>query len=145
MSEWSIEHAWKSTPPARADAHKIPPTHSRSTTSRNNDVRRRVPVNHCVARGFGGYVTQFCHRAENWLDDRSRTRPPASQNGVFKSVEDGPVVAVSRQPFGWAAKKFQMTSLTNVPVDASRSGLKGICPGTFSGVPYQACRPPIIR
>jgi len=27
MSEWSIEHAWKLTPAARADAHEIPPTH----------------------------------------------------------------------------------------------------------------------
>jgi hypothetical protein len=26
MSEWLKEHAWKPTPPARADAHEIPPT-----------------------------------------------------------------------------------------------------------------------
>jgi hypothetical protein len=26
MSEWSIEHAWKSVPAARADAPEIPPT-----------------------------------------------------------------------------------------------------------------------
>ena len=45
MSEWSIEHAWKLIPLARADAHQNPPTHFRSTTSRNIDMRRRVPVN----------------------------------------------------------------------------------------------------
>src|SRR5262245_46428378 len=54
MSEWSIEHAWKSTLLARADAHEIPPTHSRSTTSPNIDTRRHVFVNHGVHRGFEG-------------------------------------------------------------------------------------------
>src|SRR5204863_2036042 len=54
MSEWLKEHAWKLVPLARADAHQIPPTHSRSTTSRNSDVRRRVPVNGGVAPGFRG-------------------------------------------------------------------------------------------
>src|SRR5262249_46364969 len=54
MSEWSIEHAWKSTPPARAVAHEISPTHSRSTTSHNIDTRRHVLVNHRVDRGFEG-------------------------------------------------------------------------------------------
>ena len=32
MSEWSIEHAWKSDLFTRADAHQIPPTQFRSTT-----------------------------------------------------------------------------------------------------------------
>src|SRR5262245_38509486 len=63
MSEWLKEHAWKSTLFARADAHEIPPTHSRSTTSRNIDTRRHVLVNHRVDRGFEGscdtVLTQF--------------------------------------------------------------------------------------
>src|SRR5262245_15362630 len=54
MSEWLIEHAWKSTLLARADAHEIPPTHSRSVTSRNSDTRRHVLVNHRVDRGVDG-------------------------------------------------------------------------------------------
>src|SRR5215831_15589587 len=54
MSEWLKEHAWKSTPLARADAYEIPPTHSRSTTSRNIDTRRHVLVNHRIDRGFEG-------------------------------------------------------------------------------------------
>src|SRR5215510_263736 len=54
MSEWFKEHAWKSDRFTRADAHQIPPTHFRSTTSRNNDLLRRVPVNHRVDRGFEG-------------------------------------------------------------------------------------------
>src|SRR6516165_31144 len=40
MSEWSIEHAWKSDRFTRADAHQNPPTHVRSTTSRNNERLR---------------------------------------------------------------------------------------------------------
>jgi hypothetical protein len=63
MSEWSIEHAWKLTPAARADAHEIPPTHFRSTTSSNNDVHRGVPVNDGIYPGFRGVcdtvLTQF--------------------------------------------------------------------------------------
>jgi len=54
MSEWFKEHAWKSTLSARADAHEIPPTHSRINDVRNIDTRRRVPVNHRVDRGFEG-------------------------------------------------------------------------------------------
>src|SRR6476660_8656787 len=54
MSEWLKEHAWKLNPLARADAHQIAPTLSRSTTSRNNDLLQRVPVNDGVAPGFRG-------------------------------------------------------------------------------------------
>src|SRR5713101_1224548 len=54
MSEWLKEHAWKSTPAARADAHPVPPTHLRSTTFRNVDMRRRVPVNRYVCPVFEG-------------------------------------------------------------------------------------------
>ena len=59
MSEWLKEHAWKWMPAARADAHQHPPTQFPLTTSRNNDVRRRVPSITVFARGFGGHVTQF--------------------------------------------------------------------------------------
>ena len=48
------EHAWKLLPLARADAHRIPPTQFRSTTSRNNDLLQRVPVNDGVCPGFRG-------------------------------------------------------------------------------------------
>ena len=54
MSEWLKEHAWKLIPLARADAHQNPPTHSRATTSRNNDVHPSVPVNHGVCPEFQG-------------------------------------------------------------------------------------------
>src|SRR5262249_27901036 len=57
MSERFKEHAWKSTLSARADAHEIPPTHSRSTASPNIDTRRHVLLNHRVDRGLRGYVT----------------------------------------------------------------------------------------
>jgi hypothetical protein len=58
MSEWLKEHAWKLNSPERADAlnrpNAFPPT-----ASRNNDVRRGVPVNRGVYLVFRGYVTQF--------------------------------------------------------------------------------------
>ena len=48
MSEWLKEHAWKLIPLARADAHRHASTHSPSTPSRNDDVLRRIPVDHSV-------------------------------------------------------------------------------------------------
>jgi hypothetical protein len=39
MAEWLKEHAWKSTPVARADAHQIPATHFRFNDFRNIDAR----------------------------------------------------------------------------------------------------------
>jgi hypothetical protein len=54
MSEWSIEHAWKLTPAARADAYEIPPTHVRSSSSRYNEVLHDAAVSDVVHRGFRG-------------------------------------------------------------------------------------------
>src|SRR5262245_10755861 len=54
MSEWSIEHAWKSDRFTRSDAHQIPPTHVRSISSRYNDVPRDVPISDDVQRGGRG-------------------------------------------------------------------------------------------
>jgi len=54
MSEWLKEHAWKLIPPARADAHRNALTQFPPTTSCDNDVHRRVPVNHRVRPGFQG-------------------------------------------------------------------------------------------
>jgi hypothetical protein len=48
MSEWLKEHAWKLIPVTLSNPHRHTPTHSPSTTSRNNDVHRSVPVNHGV-------------------------------------------------------------------------------------------------
>jgi hypothetical protein len=44
MSEWLKEHAWKSAPLARADAHQIPPTHFRINDFRKTNMRGRVLV-----------------------------------------------------------------------------------------------------
>src|SRR5262249_29135276 len=73
MSEWFKEHAWKSDLFTRADAHQIPPTHSRSTTSRNINTRRGVPVNHRVDRGFGGVCDTFLTKNRCCLGWTSRT------------------------------------------------------------------------
>ena len=54
MSEWLKEHAWKSTPPARADAHQIVPTHSPINNFRYNNLRRHLPVNDALRQGFRG-------------------------------------------------------------------------------------------
>src|SRR5688572_5307793 len=48
MSEWFKEHAWKLIPAARNNSHGHAPTHSPSTTSRNNGVHQSAPVNHSV-------------------------------------------------------------------------------------------------
>jgi hypothetical protein len=89
MSEWLKEHAWKENLFALIDAHRHPPTHSRSTTSRNNDLHRTVPVSH------GG-----CPWFRRW-SDTVLTQDPAS---VIASCEtrrraksSNPKPAVERQ------------------------------------------------
>jgi hypothetical protein len=95
MSEWLKEHAWKLTPAARADAHEIPPTHFRSTTSHNNDVNARVPVNRGVDPGFRGVcdtvLTQnalrfrcFGHRCDRSTSDWRLTAAAAVARTGFK-------------------------------------------------------------
>ena len=54
MSEWLKEHAWKSTLPARADAHQILPTHSPINNFRNSDLLRHIPVTDALHQGFRG-------------------------------------------------------------------------------------------
>src|SRR5262249_44222366 len=85
MAEWLIAHAWKSDRFTRADAYEIPPTHSRSTTSRNIDTRRHVLVNHRVDGLVTGVcdtvVTQFPRtlRRRSWTRTEkcpTRTPPP---------------------------------------------------------------------
>jgi hypothetical protein len=92
MSEWLKEHAWKLTPAGRADAHQIPPTHSRSTTSRNNDVHQRVPVNDRVAPGFRGVCDTVLTQCEFPLASdthgRIRCRPDAHSNGARNGRRD---------------------------------------------------------
>src|SRR6266540_2557617 len=65
MSEWSIEHAWKSDLSTRVEAHQIVPTQFESTISRrfrgyvtfrHNSVgklRRRIPTNMAIERPDG--------------------------------------------------------------------------------------------
>jgi len=55
MSEWLKEHAWKLNPAALSNAHRNAPTHSQSTTFRNNDALRGVPVSHGVCPRFRGW------------------------------------------------------------------------------------------
>jgi hypothetical protein len=100
MLERSIRHAWKLTPAARADAHRIPPTHFRSTTSPYNDVRRPVPVNHGVDPGFRGVcdtvLTQFADSLASYISmflrthrwERTATEPSrAGVDFVFPRTE----------------------------------------------------------
>src|SRR4051812_28545735 len=51
MAEWLKALAWKLTPLARADAHRIIPTHFRSTTSRSNDLLQCGGSDGSVQRG----------------------------------------------------------------------------------------------
>src|SRR6185295_1736900 len=109
MSEWLIAHAWKLMPSARADAYRTAPRHSRSTTSRNNDLLQRVPVNDGVAPGFRGVcdtvLTQFADslvpyisvffRTHRWA--RPATRPsPSTQLTFEKSAGETTVSRRSR-------------------------------------------------
>ena len=48
------EHAWKLIPLARADGHRNALTHVPLTTVCNNDLLRRLPVNHSLCHGFRG-------------------------------------------------------------------------------------------
>src|SRR2546425_2036574 len=77
MSEWLTDHAWKSIPLMRSDAQQNPPTQFPSSTSCNNDVHRRVPVNDGVCPGFRGVVRQ-----------NSVGRVPARQSGPSSEATD---------------------------------------------------------
>src|SRR5262245_20993277 len=67
MAEWSIAHAWKSDLFTHSDAQQRLPTQVPSTTSRNNDVHRRVLVNHRVDRGFEGVCDTVLTQNSNAL------------------------------------------------------------------------------
>src|SRR5947209_10537849 len=85
MSEWSIEHAWKSTSRVRADAHQIPLTHFRFSSFRNIDRRQRVLVNDGVRRGFTGGCDTVLTRFSGPLP-RIRLLPPtAESSSTFRS------------------------------------------------------------
>jgi hypothetical protein len=73
MSEWSIEHVWKSTLSARADAHEIPPTQFRINHFRNIDARQRVPVTDALHQGLTGYLTQSSRQVATTI----RNKPDA--------------------------------------------------------------------
>ena len=64
MLERSIRHAWKSDLFTRADAHQIPPTHFRSTTSRNNDLLQCVPVMTVLPQGI---LERIGSSTDRWL------------------------------------------------------------------------------
>ena len=87
-------------PFARADAHQIPPTQFRSTTSRNNDLLQRIPVNDGVAPGFRGVcdtvLTQFADSLTSYISmflrthrwERTATEPSrAGVDFVFPRTE----------------------------------------------------------
>ena len=94
MSEWLKEHAWKLMPLARADAHQSPPTHFRSTTSRNIDTRLRVPVTEGVCLGFRGacdtVLTQCRSRlARTHIDEHQVIRRSRRHGGQSVDVVRG--------------------------------------------------------
>ena len=57
----------KLIPLALSNAHRHASTHSPSTTSRNNDVHRSVPVNHPVRPGFEGVSDTVLTQNAVWL------------------------------------------------------------------------------
>ena len=90
MSEWSIEHAWKSDLFTPTDAQQNPPTHVRSISSRYNEVLRDAPVKDDIHRGFRGVcdtvLTQFHRTLKQAITDRYRQ--VLQKNSALKSIED---------------------------------------------------------
>src|SRR5262245_8275685 len=85
MSEWSIEHAWKSDRFTRADAHQILPTHVGSISSRYNEVLRDAPVNHDVHGGFRGVCDTVLTQSRSQLVSR-RTDVHSSRTEVMRDI-----------------------------------------------------------
>ena len=107
MSEWLKEHAWKLIPAARTNSHRSAPTHSPSTTSRNNDAHRRVPINHGVCPGFRGacdtVLTQLARRVTPTNTETYRRVEPRSDQTWF-SLRDLPPTTLLRSNFAFGER-----------------------------------------
>src|SRR6516165_5411447 len=102
MSEWFKEHAWKSDRFTRADAHRIPPTHVRSISSRYNEVPRDAPVSEDVHRGFRGVcdtvLTQKLNALRRCQPVRQRTSPSVLNLACFEPMRNVLAHSDGRRP-----------------------------------------------
>src|SRR3954453_22676887 len=64
MSEWSIEHAWKTTPANCIESHRNTSSRNRVNDFPPHDASRCEPVNVGVYRSFRGDLTQFLHSSQ---------------------------------------------------------------------------------
>ena len=61
MSEWLIEHAWKTTPASRIEWYQNISLHKRFNDFPPQNASRCEPVNVAVCQRFRGDLTQFLH------------------------------------------------------------------------------------
>src|SRR3954452_9106152 len=64
MSEWSIEHAWKTTPATLTEWYPNTPSRNRFNDFPPKNASQCEPVNVGVYRWFRGDLTQFLHSSE---------------------------------------------------------------------------------
>ena len=67
MSEWSIEHAWKTNPASRVEQHRNISSHNRFNDFPPQNDSRCEPVNVGICRRFGDDLTQFLHSSHPHL------------------------------------------------------------------------------
>src|SRR3954471_11701130 len=72
MSEWSIEHAWKTTPANCIESHRNTSSRNRVNDFPPHNPSRCEPVNVGVYRWFRGDLTQFLHSSPIHLHRTSR-------------------------------------------------------------------------
>ena len=115
------EHAWKLIPSARADALQNIPTHVPPTVSRNNDVRRSVPVNHGVCPGFQGVsdtvltqrfggLRRRLRRSDNQFPATIKRRSAAAQRRAVSLAVPAPITYGTR-PGGTTRRRTDMSTV----------------------------------
>src|SRR4051812_4145482 len=92
MSEWSIEHAWKTTPANCIESHRNTSSRNRVNDFPPHHASRCEPVNVGVYRWFRGDLTQFLHSSERHLlatpgclsvrNEREAARPALSDGSL---------------------------------------------------------------
>jgi hypothetical protein len=107
MAEWLKAHAWKLIPVALSNAHRHAPTHSASTSSRNKDEHRSVPVDHGVCPGLQG------------VSDTVLTQNAVTLSGVPADVR-------------WYAMERDINDLALLPRKANESAARQAMPRSES-------------
>jgi len=127
-------------PSARADAHQRPPTLFRSTTSRNNGMRRRVPVNDGLRRGFQGICDTVLTQHSNALRTirigmrayALRRTPQAGMAAITLERNEAMLVQLLSSPSRIAVVYGR--PLTRTTRSALRHGTRGLRPEATASI-----------